>query len=215
MAEGNRYLTASIGGVIPQDRTTTTTTSVPTGVSGTGTTILTPLVTNATTVDDPGLFVSAGAGYRLPAGFRVQAEFSYMRFATDHLDITQQLGAGAPVSGRLNAASGGMHNRYLGTLETFYDLPLAGPLTPYVGLGVGVFHGDASDVIVVDGLGGHHSLRGGSATGAQVMAEFGLSYALAPGWSLGPAYRYVHEFAAGSGPAENLHVFSIVGRHTF
>jgi opacity protein-like surface antigen len=91
---------------------------------------------------NPGPVVNLGAGYRLPYGFRIEGELGYAYYTADTISPLSTNGAFPALTGaRLPLQSGGERDQYSFTTNAFYDLPVAGQFVPYVGAGVGVYHG--------------------------------------------------------------------------
>ena len=89
----------------------------------------------STTGFDPGPVVNLAVGHALPLGFRVEAELGYAHYAVAGVSPLSSDGAFPELTGkRLALQSGGGRASYSATINAFYDLPVAGPVVPFVGL---------------------------------------------------------------------------------
>jgi opacity protein-like surface antigen len=177
------------------DASRSTTFSNAAGLTGPG---------NSAATFDPGPVVNFGVGYKLPLGFRVEAEFGYAHYGIDSVSPLSTNGAFPALNGsRLSLQSGGGRDQYSGTVNAFYDLPRFGSVTPYIGTGFGVFATHAETGIFSGPGVSQFTQGGGSATNAGVIAEAGAAIAVAPKWDVVPSYRYQHVFSnAGAFPSE-------------
>jgi len=187
-AQSNWYIGGSAGALfVPDVSRSTTFTSNGLGLKGPG--------TNTTTYN-PGENLNIALGYRLPMGFRAEAELGYMHFTADTAKPLSTDGTFTALNGnRLSNTSGGDFNRVTGTANVFYDLPVTfAGITPYVGGGAGLFHSSATNAVFLTNSGGTFTEHGSSGTNAVLLGEVGLSYALTPAFSVVPSYRYEYFF---------------------
>jgi opacity protein-like surface antigen len=164
---------------------------------------------------DPGAALNAAFGYKLPAGIRIEGEIGYAHYKS-HTAIPVS-SAFPTLDGRtFNLRSGGDFYRYTGTVNAFYDWHLTGTLTPYVGAGIGVAHMENKRTLFVSASGATFLQGGTSRDHAVVLAEGGIAVAVAPSWSLVPAYRYVRYFVPGNRSGdEAAHVVKLGLRYSF
>ena len=88
---------------------------------------------------DPGYAVNFGIGYKLPLGFRIEAERGYAHYSLASVSPLSTNGAFPALNGnRFTLQSGGGRDQYSAVLNAFYDLPISGWLVPYIGAGAGV-----------------------------------------------------------------------------
>jgi opacity protein-like surface antigen len=166
---------------------------------------------------DPGLTVSGAVGYKLPLHLRLEGEFTYAEFTPDHIN---PVGGPAPSlnGSALNRQSGGNFNRYMGSINIFWDLPVVpedSRYSPYVGTGLGYVRTNTVETTFVNGSGSFRQTFAAADHGVALI-EAGVSIALSPSWSLVPAYRYVHYFAnANVFGDENAHIFKLGVRYSF
>jgi len=201
-AQGPFYLTGSIGGILPMDVSHSTTFFNVLGTTGPG--------TNTATYD-AGPQVNVGLGYRLPLGFRVEGELGYAHYLIDSVSPLSTNGAFPGLNGtRLSRSSGGSHDLFTATLNTFYDLPVPGRFVPYIGGGVGYYH-ESIDTATFQGRFVQH---GSTIDDAMVLGEVGLTVKLNSRLSVVPAYRFEHLFAS-HGLAANASVLKLGLRYAF
>lgn len=201
-AESPLYITGSLGALQPMDLSRSTTFGNALGQTGPG--------TNTTTFN-AGPAVTLGLGYRLPWGFRVEGELGYAHYMTDSASPLSTNGAFPALNGtRLPRTSGGSHELFTATLDGFYDLPVPGRFVPYVGGGFGYYHAVGEDTTF-----GHvFRQRGETGDNVVVLGEVGLTMKLDAHWSVVPAYRFEHLFAADHGDA-NASLFKLGMRYAF
>lgn len=202
----NWYVTGSAGALFVGDQSRNTTIYNGLGQTAAG--------TNTTTYS-PGEAFGVSLGYRLPLGFRAEAEFSYLHYTADTIDPFTASPLFPGLTGAtLNNPSGGDHDRYTFTADLFYDLPFR-PLgiTPYVGGGVGYYRATATDAVFRLPSGPAFTGRGTSGGNAVILAEVGAAVPLTPKLDLVPAYRYEYYF--GSNTAHNANIVKIGLRYSF
>jgi opacity protein-like surface antigen len=208
-AEGPWYVSGSAGGYQREaEGGPTTITSLSSGFSAPGTEHVT---------FETGYVLALGVGYRLPFGFRIEGEFAYASYQTSQASpVSTPFG----LDGRaFNRASDVSHDRYLMTLNGYYDLPLPeiAPVMPYVGLGMGATVNDNPQRTVFrDAAGGRFTLSSSPTSGGIVQVEAGFGIALSDSVSIVPAYRFIHSFDTGNRFGdENAHVFKVGLRYGF
>ncbi len=145
---------------------------------------------------NPGGVINTAVGYRLPLGFRAEVELGCSHFNIATIDLLSTNGVFPKLNGsRLSNPSGGSYDRFTAMTNLFYDLPVTfAGITPYLGGGVGCFHGTSTDAAFGTSGGSTFTIRGASGENAVIMGEIGMSYALMPRLSLVPAYRYEYFF---------------------
>jgi len=162
---------------------------------------------------DPGFIANVAIGRRLPAGFRVEGEFGYAYFKSDKINITS---APPAFNGDFQTSGGGDNNRYMLTINAFYDLPLGWRVTPYVGIGGGAAHTRESSSVLRNAAGVALRRNASSGEHAVVLAEAGVTIPLSASWELVPAYRYLRLIDADErGGDEADHVFKLGLRYSF
>ncbi len=163
----------------------------------------------------PGTELSASVGYRLPRSFRIEGEFDYSQNSIDTIS-PNAFGALPLVANgsRQDVRAGGQHHQYAATINLFYDLPRRGRFVPYVGGGVGYYHGDASTTFSTTPIGAPFTGHGYESDNALVLAEGGVSIALDDHWAVVPAYRFEHLFYDGRSAVDD-HIFKIGLRYSF
>jgi opacity protein-like surface antigen len=164
---------------------------------------------------DPGYIANAAVGYRLLANVRVEAELGYADYMLS--TVSPQADTFPQLNGQpFNRQTGGEWSRFTGTINAFYDLPVPGRFVPYVGLGVGGAHGEATTARLVSSTGAIFESLGGSSTRGVMLAEGGVSIALSEHISLVPAYRYLRYFLNASvGGDEAAHIVKLGLRYSF
>ena len=209
-AQGAWYISGSAGAVLPSDYSRSVTIrSFATGATSPGT---------DTTTYTAGESVNLAAGYRLPFGFRVEAELGYQHYKTDTISPLSFNGEFPALNGtRLTNPSGGGHDLFTSTANLFYDLPVSfAGITPYVGAGAGYYYENYASAVFIDRFGGTFTQRGGNDGNAIVLGEVGASYPLTPSLSMVASYRYEHLFHA-SGDATTIagNILKLGLRYTF
>lgn len=204
-AQNGLYVTGSLGALMSQDISYNTTFRNALGQSSPGTN---------TQGFDPGVSAGLGVGYRLPLNLRVEGELGYGSFETTSATPRATGGAFPQLNGRrLDATSAGDNTLFTATAALYYDLPLGGPVVPYIGAGGGYYHLDMGQARYWTGAGTLTRLRGTQDNGL-AMAELGVTWNVSEHWAVAPAYRYEHLFA--SAPADfDLHIFKLSGRYSF
>jgi outer membrane autotransporter protein len=204
VAQSSWYISGSAGALLVLDYSRSTTIFGTDGISGPG--------TNTSTYN-PGETFNVALGYRLPLGLRVEGELGYEHFSIDTIDPLSTDGTFPNITGkRLSNPSGGDHERFTGTVNLFYDLPVTfAGITPYIGAGAGYYHATSSDAVFAIGD-ATFTQHGSSGNNAIVLAEIGASYSLTPQLSLTPAYRY--EYFAGSS-LHNANIVKLGLRYSF
>jgi opacity protein-like surface antigen len=224
-AQSPWYVTGSVGALLRPDASRSTTFNgtvekpvafpippfvffVPTRTSGPGT---------STATFDPGVFVDVGVGYRLPLGFRVEADLAYAHYRQNSVNPLSTDGTFPQLNGsRLTLLSGGGRDQYEAAALGFYDLPVSWPLVPYVGAGIGGANLVAEDGTFAGATGTPKFLvRGGSATCLTMIAEVGVTVALDDRWAVVPSYRFEHLFVPGNGLSDNGNIFKLGIRYSF
>ena len=186
------YLEGSVGGIWPADRSFSTSFFNAAGLSGPGTN---------TQIFDPGPVVTAGIGYKLAYGFRVELEAGYAHYLLAKVRPVSTNGVFPTLNGStFNVASGGTRDVYFDTLNLFYDLPSFGNMTPYIGGGGGTEYYTSATGHFTDAAGNGFFSLGGHATYLLAMAEVGFEYKVTPNWSVVPSYRYQWAFPQSGSP---------------
>jgi opacity protein-like surface antigen len=168
---------------------------------------------------DTGYVLSLGVGYKLPYNFRVEGEFAFANYQSDKVKPISAPFIG--LDGRdFKRVSNVSHDRYLVTLNGYYDVPipdLSIPVAPYVGLGLGAAVNDVPARTVFQSASGVRFTRTEtSGDGGVVQVEAGLGIGVGGGVTLGPAYRFMHFFgAANRFGDENAHVAKLALRYGF
>lgn len=160
-----------------------------------------------------GFALDVAAGYRFDlddwGAIRTEAEFGYQSYAVDSV----QLSGGIVRTDRFY--SGTDQQRFSGTINAFYDLPVPGSIVPYIGVGIGVQHGDnASGKGVGTSANSEITLVRYIASSGENgiwLTEAGFSIAVTDAISIVPAYRYVQTFE-GTQPT---HILKLGVRYTF
>jgi opacity protein-like surface antigen len=163
-----------------------------------------------------GFALDVAAGYRFDlddwGAIRTEAEFGYQSYAVDSV----QLSGGIVRTDRFY--SGADQQRFSGTINAFYDLPVPGSIVPYIGVGVGVQHGDdaSGKGVGTSGTAANSEITlvrylGSSGENGIWLTEAGFSIAVTDAISIVPAYRYVQTFE-GTQPT---HILKLGVRYTF
>ena len=207
-AEGPWYGAASAGAMARLDASRSTTFFNGLGTSGPG--------TNRVTFD-PGPVIDFAVGYRLGDGVRMEGELGYAHDAVTSARPLSLNGAFPEYAGaRLGLRSGGGRDGYSATINGYYDFPLAGPLVPYVGAGVGVEDYNAATArFSGDGGAPKFTEHGAHAAYAAALGEIGVALKLSPRWSIVPAYRYEHLFVTGSAFHNDANIYRLGVRYGF
>ncbi|HEV7910239.1 MAG TPA: outer membrane beta-barrel protein [Methylocella sp.] len=205
-AESPWYLSGSVGGYFRE------------GDSG-PVTITNHIITAPGTLKesyDPGIIANLALGYRLPARFRVELEAGYAEYQAATVNPSS-----APfptLRGQdFNRQSGGQSRRDMGTVNVFYDLPIAGQFVPYVGGGIGGEHGELTRAVFADANGNRFDQSGGESTRGVAVVEGGVTITLSPAFAVVPAYRYLRIFGGGAGfnASEAAHIVKLGLRYSF
>lgn len=163
----------------------------------------------------PGPTINLAMGYKLLEQLRIESELGYTHYLTDTASPRSTNGAFPALNGsRLNANSG-EHNRYMATVNAFYDVPLERNLTPYFGGGFGVTHSSGSTARFTTSLGGTFSQKSTNSDAATILGEIGFSVKISNSISVVPAYRFVHLFNSGSVTEENGHILKLGIHYSF
>jgi opacity protein-like surface antigen len=181
---------------------------VPTATSGPG--------TNTATFD-AGVFVNLGLGYKLPLGFRIEGDLAYAHYRDDSVNPLSTNGTFPTLNGsRLTLQSGGVHDQYEAAALGFYDLPVAWPVVPFVGAGLGVVNDEAEDGHFA-GPGGvpKFVVRGGNPTYPATIVEVGVTIAIDARWAVVPSYRFEHVFVRDNALADHANTFKLGVRYSF
>jgi len=159
---------------------------------------------------DSGPYVNLGFGFKLKNGFRVGGELGYADFSTTSVRITN---TGTDLDGNRFKAHSSI-NHYSLTANGFYDLPVDGPVVPYVGAGLGFAVATMSDRTVSTSGCYCSYTYGGTETFAVIQAELGANINFGEHWSIVPAYRY--EFMGNfSSSYFGAHIFKVGVSYTF
>jgi opacity protein-like surface antigen len=205
-AQSPWYIEGSAGALWRMDASRSTTCFNAAGLTG---------PCNNTATFDPGPVVNLGIGYRLPWGFRVEAEFGYAHYRMDTVSPLSTNGAFPELTGaQLSLLSGGGRDQYSGTVNAFYDLQRFGSVTPYIGTGVGVFATNAATAVFTGPGVSQFTSLGGNTTNAGIIAEAGLAIALAPQWDVVPAYRYEYLFTKSGAWTNDANIFKLGLRYS-
>lgn len=203
-AQSNWYISGSAGVYLRSSVTTTGDVSSPSGRAA----------ATVTNTYDPGPVINAAIGYRLPFGVRVEAEAGFAHFTTAS---SNPFAPGVPgLNGsKLTPSAGGGHDRYTGTVNAFYDLPISGRYVPYIGGGFGVAQlNGGTTYFPVPGTSGRFIVGGASVVRPVILGEVGVAIALSDRWSVVPAYRFEHAFQTGAN-TENAHILKLGLRYAF
>lgn len=122
---------------------------------------------------DDGYALGGAIGYKFK---RLRAELEVSYIETD-IEGAYTAGISAPASGDVTI--------WAGMLNGFYDLHTGTSWVPFIGAGIGVANGEASDVVVAGTPVGDED-----GTGLAWQLGAGLRYKFAGGFSIGPEYRY-------------------------
>src|SRR6185437_2329014 len=141
-AQGRWYVSGSLGAYLREDW------SGVINISEGG--VVTPGVTS--TSYDPGLVRDLALGYRLPAGFRLELEAGYIEYQPSQVRVERSTFSN--LNGEtFHQVSGGDNQRYLGTINLFYDFPVSGHVVPYFGGGLGAAQANSVRTNYVDASG--------------------------------------------------------------
>jgi opacity protein-like surface antigen len=167
----------------------------------------------------PGFVGNLGIGYRLPIGVRLEAELGY---AHNTMNAAYPVSSGpvAFLNGRgLGVQSGGGFDQGTATANAFYDLPIAGKVVPYIGGGFGItLIGYEGGVFSSPNGAGRVQLTTGGDTSPilpVILGELGVNIAVAPNWTVVPAYRFEHVFTQSGGLPHNDNILKVGLRYSF
>lgn len=163
-----------------------------------------------------GFALDVAAGYRFDlddwGAIRTEVEFGYQSY---HLDSVQ-LSGGIVRTDRFY--TGADEQRFSGTMNAFYDLPVPGSIVPYIGVGIGVQHDDdaSGNGVGTSGTSANSEITlvryiGSSGESGIWLTEAGFSIAVTDAISIVPAYRYVQTFE-GTQPT---HILKLGVRYAF
>src|SRR6202790_2987778 len=112
LAQSPWYITGSAGAYWRSDASRSTTFTNGFGATSPG--------TNTTTYD-PGPVINLGLGYKLPSGFRVEAELGYAHYSSSSVSTLSTNGVFPSLTGtRLTTSSGSGHDNWSATANAFY-----------------------------------------------------------------------------------------------
>lgn len=206
LAQSPWYVSGSVGIDVRPDQGGPTTIVGPGGATGPG-------ITSSSYNPGPG--VALAVGYKLPLGFRLEAEFGYAHGDSDSSSPRSTDGKFPALTGRrLSLQSGGNIDSYSATINAFYDLPALGPLTPYLGAGIGIDRAVAQQAIFTGQNVPGFVRFSGTKTRNLAIAEIGLAFAVEEHLSVVPAYRFEHGFY-GKLSQSDEHVFKVGLRYSF
>ena len=198
-AESSWYLTGSAGAYLREDTQFGTTAVGNPNVTG-----------SAVRSYDPGLLLSLGVGYKLSHGFRVETEFDFIHFTVAKTVY------GPPFNSIRHYVGSTENSRYVGTLNLFYDLPLDGPVVPYLGAGIGGAHEEGTSATTVDQNGQTFPFVGGSGERGVALIEGGFNVKVSDTLTLVPSYRWMRFFGgSGLNATEAAHIGKISLRYSF
>ncbi len=204
------YLSGSAGAYLRQDVTNSANTPF---AFGSNSVIVSS--TNTTTFD-PGEFGSIAVGRTLIWGFRSEAELDFAHYVPSSVTPSPDNGNTITgVNGTKFTANSGSHNRFMGSLNLFWDAPIAGYLKPYVGAGFGFAKDSGSVSTFTNPNSFTVSQNAAQSTAPIVLGEVGLAVALTPRWTIVPAYRYMHYFNSGSTVGEDANIVKLGVRFNF
>lgn len=167
---------------------------------------------------DPGPIGNVSLGYKLPSHFRIEGEFG---FATYQINKVNPVSSSFPtLNGQdFKLKSGGTKDRYMATVNAFYDLHVRGHFVPYLGAGVGAAYNHNTNATFQDANGNNfvQSFQGnGWNTTGIAFLEAGLNINASDKWSIVPAYRYLRFFATSNHFGDEAgHVFKLGLRYSF
>jgi len=176
--------------------------------------------TNTTTFS-PGPIFNASVGYKLAHGFRVEGEFGFTKYNIKSINPNTVDSADFPnLNGtKLSAPIGGDRERYIETVNLFYDLPFTGRFVPYIGAGFGAAEDRGSPAIFneIGPVPGGTFRTSNAATGVLpvALAEAGVTLKLADQWAVVPSYRFQYVFRSGNVAAEPANIVKIGLRRSF
>lgn len=204
------YVSGSAGTYLRQDVTRSAETPFAIG----GNSII--LSSTNTTSYDPGEFGSIAVGRALVWGFRSEAELDFAHYSPSSFTPSPNNGNTlVGVNGTKFTANSGAYNRFMGSVNLFWDAPLKGYLKPYVGAGVGFATDSGSTATYTNPNGFTFNQYAAQSTAPIVLGEVGLAVALSPRWSIVPAYRYIHFFNSGGTVEEAANIFKLGVRFNF
>jgi opacity protein-like surface antigen len=198
-ADSPWYVTGSVGAYFREDTQFSATAVGDPGITG-----------NGVRSYDPGLLLALGVGYRLPHGFRVETEFSYI-----HLTVAKTV-YGSPFNVTRHYVGPTDDTHYVGTLDLYYDLPFSGPVIPYLGDGIGGAHEESTSATAVDQTGRSLHFAGGESTRGVGLIDAGLNINLTDDLTLVPSYCWMRFFGGeGTNATEAAHIGKISLRYSF
>lgn len=205
------YISGSAGAYLRQD---TTLSNGETSIENGTNTVLFP--STNTTSFNPGEFGSVAFGRSIIWGFRTEAELDFAHYTPSSFTPSPSNGnVVTGVNGTKFDATSGSHNRFMGSVNLFWDAPLKGYLKPYVGVGFGIVKDSGSTSTYANANGFTYAQNAAQSTAPIVLGEVGLAVALSPRWSIVPAYRYVHFFNSGSTVEEAANIVKLGLRFNF
>jgi opacity protein-like surface antigen len=199
-AQSQWYVAGSAGALLQEDESFSTVIHNGLGMMAPG---------SNTDTFSPGTELSASVGYRLPQSFRIEGEFDFSENSV--ATISPNAFGALPLvanGSRQDVYAGGQHHQYAETINLFYDLPVGGRFVPYLGGGVGYYHGDASTTFSTTPTGGPFTGHGYESNNALILAEGGVSVAVDDHWAVVPAYRFEHLFYDGRSAVDD-HIFKV------
>ena len=143
----------------------------------------------------------AGTNYRFNVGPAVVGSVGYglgngLRFELEGTGMMNKLNK---VKSNIASTAGGDEYKYGAFVNVLYDIPLALPVVPYVGVGGGYLHNQFSNIHISSA--GSLLKSGGQNDNAAAQAIAGVSfplYAYVPGLSLTAEYRFISEIGGRS-----------------
>jgi opacity protein-like surface antigen len=209
-ATGGWYVEGSAGALFRMDASRSGTfNNTATGATAPGTN---------TFAFSPGFVGNLGVGYKLPIGVRLEAELGYAHYLVSAVYPVSSGPVAFFNGGGLGRQSAGGYDQGTATANAFYDLPIAGKVVPYIGGGFGIsLTGFEGGVFSSPAGGGRVRFSTGGGTSAVmpvILGELGLNIAVAPNWTVVPAYRFAHVFNSDGLPY-NENIFKVGLRYSF
>lgn len=163
----------------------------------------------------PGPAVEAGIGYRLPHGFRVQADIGWRFFTQSTAEPNDPSGAFPTFNGQqFTGHPGARQQQGALTLSVLYDLPTPWAWCPYVGLGAAYVHTRNGGGDFQADTGARLRENATDSDGFGLTGEAGIAIPLTASLDLVPSYRYQHVFGANRASADD-HMLRIGLRYDF
>jgi opacity protein-like surface antigen len=130
--------------------------------------------------------------------------------------LTDVTSSAPAFNGPFPVAGGADFNRYMITVNGFYDVPVGWSIKPYIGIGGGVAHLTESSAVFASADGARLLHDANTSDQLVVLVEAGIAIPITAKLALVPAYRYLRIFDANQGAGDEAdHILKLGLRYWF